>query len=141
MKSICQRLAISTVGALRCLESSAISSRMRVRFCRNWGLSSSQSGTYYLANFSLHRASWCRRVVVLVTFDRPSFKGVFYGSLGVHECRHCTLEAGIFLPIISEVLQIRLERTLPATLLAKVDLNGFNEQLIDGAAFNFAEGL
>src|SRR5438094_921381 len=139
MKRVCQRLTIATAGGLRSSVSWAISSRMRVRFCLNWGLSSSQSGTYYLTNLALDWSSRRRRVVVLVTFDRLSLKWIAHGNFRVREHRDRAPESRILLPIISETLQIRFQSAFPAAPLTKVDSDGLVQQLIDRTAFDFAE--
>ena len=92
-----------------------------------------------LTNLALDRSSRRRRVAVLVTFDRLPLKWIAHGGFRVHERRDRTPEPGVFLPIISETLQIRFQSAFPAAPLTKVDSDGLNQQLIDRTAFDFAE--
>src|SRR5260370_40920596 len=58
MRRICQARAISSVGFSRFSAALRMSLRTCARFCRNWGLSSSQLGTEKISNLALNGA--CR---------------------------------------------------------------------------------
>src|SRR5437773_571124 len=103
---VCQRRATSRVGVSCRSAAWMISLRTPVRFFRNWGLSSSQSGPYNLSDFALNRTCCLVQVMLL---DRLAFKGIFLRSFGLDESVDRVLKSGVFLPISLKSCKLSLQ--------------------------------
>src|SRR5690349_464940 len=111
---------------------------MAERLLRNWGLSSSQSGTQNLANLGLGRTG---RWLVTGLLEWFAFQWVLQRGFGVHEFGERAPELRVFFAVGFEPLQVGLKAALFAVLTTEIGLNRLNEKLINRPPFDFAEDL
>src|ERR1700693_4093363 len=106
---VCQRLAASSVGVLRCDAHRAISWSICERFLRNCGLSSSQLGTEKISNHALDGSHWLKLSADEFPLYRLSLNRVFDPHFGFEKGVDCVLEIRILLSIIPEPSQMNFQ--------------------------------